>query len=119
MKAEFNNYENEYKTNEEDGTVSFEPYINSSGLLYIQDDENELIITYNCIKVRQSLLILHKNIKTRLKKLITSNKISILGICKTENFTIIPVYLPKKNDIIVIYYNFTSDFCIYKSVKEN
>jgi hypothetical protein len=119
MKAEFNNYENEYKSNDEEGSLSFEPHIDSFGIVFIKDDENEPIIKYNSIKIRRSLIFLNENIKTHLKKLISSDKISLLGICKTENFNIIPVYLPKKDDIIVIYYDINSDFCIYKSVNEN
>ena len=115
----FKNYESEYKCNSDENYISYEPCIESTGLITIKDSHEKLIIKYNNQDIKKSIKKPSTELKNAVSKLTIENYIKVLGYINSEDVSISCVYLPYRKKILVIFYIKKKDTCMYKSLKYN
>lgn len=113
----FKDYDCEYKSNSEENYISYEPCIESSGLINIKDSKEKLIIKYNNKDVKKSIKKPSTELKNAVSKLNVENFIKVLGYINSDSISITSVNLPYRKKILIIFYIKKKDTCMYKSIK--
>ena len=113
----FIDYENEHKCNSEENSISFEPCNSSSGIIFIKDFENDIIVKYNNKDVPKYQNEIPDKITKNIEKLKIENYIKIIGYIETDVSSISCVYLPIKQSVLIVFYIKKTDSCKYKVVK--